>query len=403
MPQRGNTAGMARENIRVINTKALLNAIHKAGQVSRTDLSALVGLSQAAVTEITGELLRQGIVYEAREGESTSVGRKPILLQIAYESASVLGVKVANNAVTSVLTNLQTDVLATRVEPLHAHDPETVLDSIERSVQQLKRQATAEMVATAVTLPGLVDTATARVRSPLLGWQDVPFGDLLSERLKVPVLLDNDVNALAAAAASFGPGLTHDSFLVVTLGRGVGLGMVINRHVYRGTAGGAGEFGHVTLNPDGPHCNCGRRGCLEAYLSDAALLDAVRKLLPGAASLDEAAQLPEAAPVFQGAGAILGRGLAILVNIFAPTLILLAGEGMRSREQLLPAAREAMLQHTFAGLGDRVQLEVAAWGDDAWARGAAGMAAVHYLENIASEIGEAVKNRRSRLSGRGGG
>ncbi len=405
MPRFGTSAAMARENIRAINTKALLDAIHKIGQVSRTELAGIVGLSQAAVTEITAALMGHGIIFEAREGVSTGVGRKPIMLQINYASANVLGVKVANHAITSVLTTLDTEVLATRTAPLQQHDPESVLTAIKDSVQQLSGDR--PLVGAAVTLPGIVDSVTARVHSPLLGWADAPFSQLLQERLGLPVVLDNDVNALAAAEASFGAGREHESFLVVTLGRGVGLGMIINRQLYRGSFGGAGELGHVTLDPDGPACNCGRRGCVEAYLSDAALLRAITEVRPAIADLQQASAAAQGGDsrvqeVFDRAGDILGRCLAMLVNIFAPTLILLAGEGMRSAAQLMPAARESLARHSFAHLGELADLRVEAWGDDAWARGAAGLAAANYLEHVASDIGQTVRQRREPRPARGG-
>lgn len=395
MPRKDPTPGLARENIRAVNTRAVLSAIHRQGQVSRTDLAGQVGLSQAAVTEITAELVRSGLVFEARAGESEAVGRKPILLQIDYDSATVLGVKITNHFVTSVLTNLRTEVVATHLEPMVDHRPETVLDAIYASVGALADQtgSAGPLVAAAVTLPGIVDPGSdAHVYSALLGWHDVPIARLLEERLGVPVLLDNDVNALAAAEASFGLGRLHDSFLVVTLGRGVGLGIVMDGRVYRGPHGGAGEFGHITIDPAGPACTCGKHGCLEAWLSDAALLAQAREVLPEVADLDELTAMAlagnEAArDLFERAGTLLGRALSHLVNIFAPGLIILGGEGMRAFDLLIDPVRAEITVNSFGSLADRLTISIETWGDDAWARGAAGLAASRYLADVAWQLG----------------
>lgn len=386
--------GLAREHIRAVNTKAVLDAIHQQGQASRTSLAVQVGLSQAALTDITGELVRHGIVFEAREGKSATVGRKPIMLQINYDFATVMGVKVTNRFITSVLTDLKTTVLAVHDEPISDHEPETVLDAIERSAGVLagKTEAAGRLVAAAITLPGIVDPqAGTNIYSALLGWHDLPAAGLLQERLNVPVIIDNDVNAIAAAEASFGHGLHHDSFLIVTLGRGVGLGIVLEGRVYRGPFGGAGEFGHVSLDPAGPECSCGNRGCVETYISDPALLEAARRVLPDITDLTEFTRLAAAGnealqQVFRQAGTRLGFALSHLVNIFAPTLIILGGEGMRAAELIVPAAREALLRNSFGNLAGNVEVIVETWGDDAWAQGAAGLAASRFLADVAWEI-----------------
>lgn len=381
------------------NQAAVFNVIHRRGQVSRSDIAAELHLSPAAVTDISGALIERGLVFEAREGESNTVGRKPILLEVNYDHKHVLGVKASNHGLTTALTNLKAEVVAWRQDPLPSTGPDDVLGAIEAATTQLCAEAglpRSELAGIGLGLPGIVDVETGSNRySALFAWRDVPLAGLLEERLGIPALVDNDVNALAAAEAWFGAGEGHGSFLVVTLGRGVGLGIVIGGNVYRGPHGGAGELGHVVVQPDGPACSCGQRGCLEALVADDALLSEARRQVKGFGKTGTLADLlalaeageASARAVYAQAGHTLGRGLATLVNLLAPTLIVLGGEGMRAAPYLLPAARETVRATSFGDLGHKVEFVTHTWDDDAWARGAAGLAASRFLTEVATTVG----------------
>ncbi|HEX2863238.1 MAG TPA: ROK family protein, partial [Deinococcales bacterium] len=212
--------------------------------------------------------------------------------------------------------------------------------------------------------------------------RDVPVGRLLAERLGLPVVLDNDVNALAAGEALFGRGRRAASFLVCTVGRGIGAGVVIDGRVHRGRNGGAGEIGHTLSEPGGRHCDCGRRGCLEAQASVPALLARYREAGgPGRpVSAESLAALaaagdPLARDLISDAGRRVGLALAAAVNLLNPDLLILAGEGLALGEGLVAGARDALAAGTFPGLGVNLPLVVDPWDDREWARGAASLAA----------------------------
>lgn len=383
---------MGRERIRSLNQSAVINAIHRNGRISRTDLAAELNLSPAAITSITAPFVEAGLVVEAEVGVSASVGRKPILLGINYDYAHTLGMKVMNHAVVASLTNLNAEVKLVHSVTLPDTRVETVVGAIRSASTALKESAglPAETIAgLGVSLPGVVDFDAGAVRhSELLGWDRVQLAELLQSELDMPTLVENDVNALAAAHAWFGHGREHGSFLVVTLGRGVGLGIVIGGHLYRGPRGGAGELGHTRATPIRPRLMSSETTSLEALLGDGGLIGQARSLVPGfthglgpddlttlASEGDRAAR-----DLLSDAGACLGVALADLVNLFAPTLIILGGEGMRNAAFLLPEVRQALVNYVFGGLGDELELVTDTWGDDAWARGAAGLAAARFLE-----------------------
>lgn len=392
---------LARERIRSLNQSAVINAIHRNGRISRTDLAAELNLSPAAITSITSDLIAAGLVVEVEVGESSTVGRKPILLGIDYDYAHALGMKVMNHAVVASLTNLNAEVKRVHTVPLPDTRVETVVGAVRAAAAALTRAEglPEERVAgLCVSLPGVVDLEAGEVRhSELLGWHAVPLARLLGAELAMPALVENDVNALAAAHAWFGHGRDHSSFLVVTLGRGVGLGIVLGGSVYRGPRGGAGELGHTRAKPARTLVMRPEGTTLEELVCDAALLRQARAAVPGFAEdmgPDDLTRLAAAGDeaalgLLADAGACLGAALADLVNLFAPTLIVLGGEGMRNAPYLLPSAEEELHRHVFGGLAEGLELVIDTWGDDAWARGAAGLAAARFLAEAAVPIGGA--------------
>ena len=162
------------------------------------------------------------------------------------------------------------------------------------------------------------------------------------------------------------------------------MGIVVNGQVYRGMRGGAGEFGHTVIEPDGPPCDCGKRGCLEAFVADPALLRlAAQAVARGeiAPPIDRVDDLlaraeagnPAARAIFARAGEILGRGIANLVNLFNPQRIIISGEGVRAGDWLFRPMRSTIAREVMPGLADMTEIRIDTWGDDAWARGAASL------------------------------
>ncbi|HZJ09943.1 MAG TPA: ROK family transcriptional regulator [Trueperaceae bacterium] len=387
--RRPSSRALGRERIRSLNQSAVISAIHSNGRISRTELAAELRLSPAAITALTAPFVEDGLVFEAEIGTSPSVGRKPILLAINYDHAHVYGVKVMNHAVVAALTNLNAEVVAVRTQALPDTKVRTVVDAVVSATTALRKSAAGAAVrplGVGVSLPGVVDHLAGSVRhSQLFGWGKVPFADMLSEELRLPVLVENDVNALAAAHGWFGHGRGHEAFLVLTLGRGVGLGIVTSGAVYRGPRGGAGEFGHTVCAPIAPRVMEPGHTTLEQRLGDAGLIAQARRLtgrdLDADAITSLAAEGDEAIlDLLADSGDCLGVAMSDLINIFAPTLIILGGEGLRNAPYFLPRLRPMLERHTFGDLAEDVEIVTDSWGDDGWARGAAGLAAARFLQ-----------------------
>lgn len=369
-----------RDLIRSINRSIILNVIKNEGEISRAAIAHVTGLSAATVTAITGQLIAEDLIFEKTTGDSTG-GRPPIILALNPRGGFVIGIKLMENHAVAALTDLNATVLLKETLDFKDEQLNSVVDELVSLVNRLIKQGSIrkkQLLGVGVGLAGVVDTDKGIVRqSPFFGWKDTPLKDLLETRLKVPVYIDNDVNTLTLGEKWLDNGTTADDFIVVTVGRGIGMGIVINGQIYRGKSGGAGEFGHIVVDPNGPLCDCGKHGCLESYLSDRALLATARKEV--SEDIQDFNDLLEranygnsaAAMVLTRAGSLLGQEIANLVNILDPKLILISGEGVLMGEIFFSALRSAFRQHVMPGLAEDTELKVIPWGDDVWARAAA--------------------------------
>lgn len=370
-----------RQLLKAINRSSILNIIKAHGAIARADIARLTQLSPAAVTLQTAELIHDGLIFEKTEGDSRG-GRRPILLALNPEGIYVVGIKLAEQQATLALTDLNAEIIARAVVDLTSAVPEEVAHQLRTGIDRLMNQTSiphSRIVGVGVGMAGLIDSARGICRlSPFNGWHDVPFADLLAEQLDFPVYLDNDVNTLTQFERVFGPGQHVSDFLVVTLGRGVGMGIVTNGQIYRGTRGSGGEFGHTVIDPEGFVCQCGNRGCLETFVADPWLVRRARVNglnVAGPDNLVQAAQQSErvALQVLAAAGQVLGRGIASLINIFNPAMIVISGEGLRAGDYVFDAMHAAIRQHTFGQLLDDVEIRIEPLDDGTWARGAASL------------------------------
>ncbi|MDT0309564.1 ROK family transcriptional regulator [Streptomyces sp. DSM 44917] len=363
---------------------AIFAEVLTAGPASRTELARRLGLSQSTVTRAVNPLIETGYLREigARASEG---GRPQRILAVARDRHLVLGVKLAPQSVTAVLTDLEATIVSRSRLPVAAGaEPEDVLTLAAQAAAFLlaaDHRSADRLLGAGVGLGGHVDSRTGRcVRSGVLGWEDVDVAGPLSAKLGLPVVVNNDANALLVAERWFGAGRDSESLAVVTVGAGIGCGLLIGGGLYAGSGGLAGELGHVPVQPDGPPCSCGNRGCLESVAADPAILRAISEAsgVP-CASISEAlarAATGESAALeaFAVMGEALGRALATLCNLVNPQKIVLTGESLRAYEYFGPACRAAMAAHGFSTAAADCELVAHPADDDVWARGAACLA-----------------------------
>ena len=373
--------------MRTLNRSIVLNAIKTNGPIDRARIARRIHLSPATVTTITADLISEGLIYEKEPGDSHG-GRRPILLAINPQGAYVVGIKLTETKAIAALTDLEATVLAKRSSGLNGFNPESAVELMAQLTNSLLVEAgvpSEKLIGVGVGLAGIVDFQKGIVRNATyLGWQNLPIRDLLHEKINAEIYIDNDVNTLTLAEVLFGCGQGIDNFLTLTIGRGVGLGIITNGQFYRGTGGGAGEFGHTVIDPEGAQCDCGKRGCLETLIGDPSLLRQAK-------SAYEKGELPAipykpgdlaemalngnqiAVNILKEAGAILGQSVANLINLFNPQRILISGEGVARGPIFFEAMKKSMQTYALPNLYSDVDLRVEPWGDDVWARGAASL------------------------------
>jgi predicted NBD/HSP70 family sugar kinase len=347
-------------------------------------------------------LIREDLVFEKETGDSNG-GRPPILLALNPGGGFVIGVKLMENHAVAALTDLNATVLLKQTIEFSDDHLDTVVDSLVSLVNRLIATSAIhkkQLLGVGVGLAGVVDSSQGILRqSPFFGWTDTPLRDLLQTRLHVQVYIDNDVNTLTLGEKWLGNELPVDNFIVVTVGRGIGMGIVIDGQIYRGMSGGAGEFGHVVVDPNGPLCDCGKHGCLESYVSDRALLATARKEVgEDVRDFDDLLQRAtsgnaKAVRVFTHAGQLLGQEIANLVNILDPKLILISGEGVRMGDVFFSAVKEAVRQNVMPSLLNDTEIRVIPWGDDVWARAAASVVIGELFSSPMQKEESAVKKR----------
>lgn len=315
------------------------------GGVSRAELARRTGLTKPAISYVVAQLLTEGLVREVGSDRSTG-GRRPVLLRVVGEAKLAAGIEVDAEGCHCMLTTLDGRELTTSNVPA-TESSERFLDAIESGLRDLlqgrERRA---LIGCGLAVPGLVDSAEDTVTAPRLGWHRLPIQRALEARLGVPVMITDRGKAAGLGELwALGEQKPHD-LIYLYLGRGVAGALVLWQSVHLGPSHTAGEVGHMVVNPSGPRCDCGRRGCLEAYVSTVAIIARARAgLARGEQSrLDEllAAELPDETLIDRigeaaCAGDALARDLlayaarwlavaiANLVNLLNPAVIVLGG------------------------------------------------------------------------------
>ena len=381
--------------MRAINRSVILNSIKTNGPIGRADVARATELSPATVTAITAELIEEGFVYEKAAGDSSG-GRPPILLAINPLGGYVVGIKLMEDHAIGALTDLEANILERHQLPLTNHNGENAVKVMAELVELLLTKGSVQrskLIGVGVGLAGFVDSNHGILRqSPYFGWRDMPIRDSLKQLLQVPVFIDNDVNTFTLAERLFGSGQDIRDFLTVTIGRGVGLGIVTNGQFYRGAGGGAGEFGHIVVDPQGPFCECGKRGCLEAMVSDPALVSQAQQIIKAEGlgfevnNVDDLVQLSGkhenfAVAILRRSGELFGQSIANLINIFNPARVLISGEGVRNGDLFFNAMKTAIQEYSLPGQYADIDLRVEPWGDDIWAKGAASLVLQQLFES----------------------
>ena len=345
----------------------MLNYVREREPISRADIARETDLQRSTISAIVEDLKMEGLVEEVGEGESTG-GRRPTMLRLRTKEAIAIGV-----AITPSLTTVATSDLAGRLieqtEFLTKPDADKTLNEVITLVRKLSRRHRGSIEAVGVSLPGLVDPATgSAVYIPYFQWRDIPVSQVISTAVGLPVVIDNDANAVALAELWFGRPEVSDArdFILVLVAEGVGTGIIFDGQVYRGQRGAAGEFGHMVIGAHAPvPCSCGNYDCWEAFSSEGAAVarystlsgspivppfgfrELIDRALAGESSAKAA--LVETAHY-------LGVGISNLVVGFSPESVVVGGEIARAWPFIESALTETIEHSVRRGLPSAIIL-----------------------------------------------
>ena len=370
--------------LKQINRMALVRSIRQQAGLSRADLAKLTGLTRSTVSLLCQDLINEGWLVEHEIQATGALGRRPTPLAIDPRRLALIGADLGVDGLHVVATSLNGEILASRSEAIVGNDPAMVLDRLARMLSEealsLRVQGRG-LLGIGVGLPGGVDEAAGTLKfAPNLGWRDVAIREPLSIALArvglddIPIHVHNEADVAALGEFEFGAGEVPEPLIFVSLGIGVGAGIVAGGRLFVGANGFAGEVGHTILKVDGPLCSCGRHGCAEAFIG----LNAISaKIAPGLSLAAIRTQLDfgdeRALAVVGEAGRALGVLIQNLWTLFNPGRIVLGGPSCELGDAFLAAAFARLARYTEEAGLPGPDLRITRFGPLAVAVGAAAL------------------------------
>jgi predicted NBD/HSP70 family sugar kinase len=339
--------------LRSANRRHVIETLRSQGSMTRSGLARATGLSRTTISTLLAELIEQGLVTEGTaDGSRRGAGRPATVVRLDHSAGAAVSIDVGARHLAVAVGDLAHRVLAEHWMPLPiAHAASDGMERATDLVAELLAKAGVEeksVIGVAMGLPAPISQPDQHVASSniLPGWAGVEVATEMSDRLGMPVFIENDSNLGALAESAWGAGAGFDQLAYIKAATGIGAGLVQGGKLFRGTTGTAGEIGHTTVAEDGPICRCGNRGCLELYAGGAALLGALRQSHPDVETLEQVVELahenhPACARVLADAGAHIGVAIANLINLFNPRRIVVGGELAGAGDLLLQPMRVA--------------------------------------------------------------
>lgn len=386
------------QQTKVHNRLLILRTIYNNVKISRADIARVTSLNRATVSDAVTELMKDGVVAEVGIGSSVA-GKPPILLSMVDDARYLIGVDLAESEFRGAVINLRGKIIHRLNLAINGRDGDAALASVYGLLDKLIPLAEGPILGIGIGTPGLINTRQRVVRNAVnLDWHDLPLGDLLDERYKMPVHIANDSQAAALAEFTFGNSKNISNLIVINIGRGTGAGIVLNRQLYYGDSFGAGEFGHVAIVENGERCRCGHYGCLETVTSSQAIVRSARAIAkndlhskfyrlvasPEEINMDIVSQVFEAGDeatrtLIAEVGRYLGFAAAILVGILNVNRIVIAGRVARFGQALLEPIKQEIKRRSLPGLADETVVEITTLGPDIVILGAAALLLNHEL------------------------
>jgi predicted NBD/HSP70 family sugar kinase len=378
--------------------KKIIKQIYFAGSLSSADLSWSIKKSIPYTTKLLNELIDEGYVIETGYAPSTG-GRRPVNYSLKADAQYIVSVALDQFIARIAILDLQNNFVyqSDKLELPLARNPQA-LSLLSEKIEDIITGSgipKEKIAGVGIGMPGFVDTRKG-INYSFLKASGTSITEFIAEKIGLPVFIDNDSSLIALAELRFGSARNRKNVMVINIGWGVGLGMVLNGELFRGNNGFAGEFSHLPLFSNGKMCSCGKHGCLETETSLLVIIEkAVEGLKSGKLSLLKTPMLEHyeqaneaiinavqegdrfAIELFSQAGYHIGRGVAILIHILNPELIILSGRGSAAGKVWEAPMQQAMNEHCIPRLASNTFLEISTLGYQAELIGSAALVMEH--------------------------
>jgi predicted NBD/HSP70 family sugar kinase len=362
----------------------VVDALRELGVGSRADIARHTGLSRSTVSSLVADLQDDGLIVErdaAPDGTASTGGRPPALIALGRSAGVALGIDFGKRHLTVAASDLSHEILAeTRREMPDDYDARRGLDEAAALVDEVLEDAGVareKVLGVGLGMPGPIHLPTGVVGSSTIlpGWVGAHVAEEMSQRLPLPVHVDNDANLGALAELHWGAGRGTSSLAYIKIATGIGAGLVVERRLFRGAGGTAGEIGHTTIDETGPICRCGSRGCLETFAGAPAIVELLKPSLGPDTTAEMIVEHAVdghlgAKRAIGDAGRHIGSALANLCNLFNPELIVVGGTLAAAGEVLLEPMREAVQRRAIPSAAEDVEIVTGVLGDRAEVLGA---------------------------------
>ncbi|WBL40938.1 ROK family protein [Bacillus velezensis] len=374
--------------VKKVNQKLLLNEILKNAPISRAKLSEMTGLNKSTVSSQVNTLMKENLVFEIGQGQSSG-GRRPVMLVFNRKAGYSVGIDVGVDYINGILTDLEGTIVLDQHHHLECSSSEITKDILIEMILHFianMPQSPYGLIGIGICVPGLIDKNQKIVFAPNSNWRDIDLKSFIQEKFNVPVFIENEANAGAYGEKVFGAAKNHDNMIYASIGTGIGIGVIINNDLYRGVGGFSGEMGHMTIDFNGPKCSCGNRGCWELYASEKALLTSLQTIEKKVSTQDiiDLAHLNdiETLHALQNFGFYLGIGLTNILNTFNPQAIILRNSIIESHPMVLHSIKSEVSSRVYSHLDNSYELLPSILGKNAPTLGMSSIVIDHFLDMV---------------------
>ena len=408
------------DQIRRQNRRVILQVLRKEQSLARIDIGRHTGLSPAAITSITADLIKEGVIkqlFEVDTKQFGSRGRPRTFLTLNAEIAYVAGIKISVNLIEFIIADYQGNTIGSNsiefpTENKNEDELTTKLVDVFKSFCDEQKVPLEKILEIAISAQGVVNSQNGIIKwSPAFSIQNIQILDPVRKKLGINCTLSNDTNLITQSIHQKNPQNYSGTFAVISIDNGVGGGVFIENNLFVGNSGAAAEFGHMNHIPNGHLCRCGKKGCLEAYLSYYGILRTaqkhrgnhdpneievsrgiIEKLVKKAMSGDKASL-----KAFQVAGTALGYGIARLITAIEPSKIVITGPGSKEFPLMESSMYLAIKKSTVEELHSHVQIETLPWQEDAVLNGIINVS-LNHLDSEVFAIAEPKSNDSELMS-----